>query len=126
MCVDYRKLYAKTRKDSYPLPRIEDALESLKGAQYFSSFYPAHGYHQVPVFGEDVKKTAFCVGTVYMKMPFGFCNGPGTVRRMIDTIFGDVNVQCVLIYLDILIPANSFDQMLERLEWCSLGWKASV
>ena len=121
MCIDYRQLNAKTKKDSYPLPRIEDALESLKGAKYFSSLDLAHGYHQVPMSEKDIEKTAFRVGTgglyEFLKMPFGVCNGPGTFMRMMDRIFGDVNFQCVLIYLDdILVPADSFDQMLERLD----------
>ena len=121
MCIDYRQLNAKTKKDSYPLPRIEDALESLKGAKYFSSLDLAHGYHQVPMAEKDIEKTAFRVGTgglfEFVKMPFGVCNGPATFMRMMDRIFGDVNFQCVLIYLDdILVPANSFEQMLERLD----------
>ena len=121
MCIDYRQLNAKTKKDSYPLPRIENALESLKGAKYFSSLDLAHGYHQVPMAEKDIEKTAFRVGTgglfEFVKMPFSVCNGPATFMRMMDRIFGDVNFQCVLIYLDdILVPANSFEQMLERLD----------
>lgn len=96
MCIDYRQLNAKTQKDSNPLPRIEDALESLKGAKYFSSLDLAHGYHQVPMSEKDIEKTAFRVGTgglyEFVKMPFGVCNGPGTFMRMMDRIFGDVNL----------------------------------
>ncbi len=50
-------------------------------------------------------------------MPFGLCNAPATFMRMMDQIFGDQNFQTVLIYLDdILVPADSFDQMIERLD----------
>ena len=121
MCVDYRQLNNKVKKDSYPLPRIEDALESLKGACYFSSLDLAHGYHQVPVAQSDIEKTAFRVGTgglyEFLKMPFGLSNALATFMRMMDKIFGDQNFQTLLIYLDdILVPASSFEQMLERLE----------
>ena len=133
MCVDYRKLNAKTAKDAYPLPKIEDVLESLRGAKYFSSIDLAHGFHQVPVKDCDVEKTAFRVGTgglfEYVRMPFGLCNAPATFMRMMDRMFGDQNFQTLLIYLDdILIPANSFQQMLERLDLvfgrlCEFGLK---
>ena len=63
MCMDYLQLNSKVKKDTYPLPRIEDVLESLKGATYFSSLDLAHGYHQVPVSESDVEKTSFRVGT---------------------------------------------------------------
>ena len=57
MCIDYRQLNEKTRKDAYPLPRIEEALEALGGAKYFVSLDLAHGYHQLPIAKEDVPKT---------------------------------------------------------------------
>ena len=58
-CVDYRHLNAKTRKDAYPLPRIEEALESLKGAKYFSTLDLAHGFYPIPVAGRDIEKLHF-------------------------------------------------------------------
>ena len=80
MCVDYLQLNSKVKKDAYHLPRIEDVLESLKGATYFSSLDLAHGYHQVPASESDVEKTAFRVGTgglyEFLKMPFGLSNAP--------------------------------------------------
>lgn len=64
MCVDYRPLNAKTRKDAFPLPRIEETLDSLTGAHWFSTLDLASGYNQVPVTEADNTKTAFCI-------PFG-------------------------------------------------------
>ena len=104
LCLDYRQLNLKTHKDSYPLPRIEEALEALKGARYFVSMDLAHGYHQLPMAEADIPKTAFRVGTgglyEFTRLPFGLCNAPATFMRLMDKTFGDVNFQSVLIFLD--------------------------
>lgn len=59
MCVDYRKLNEQTIKDAYPLTRIDDNLDSLNGAEWFSSLDLDMAYHQVPLAEGDKKKTAF-------------------------------------------------------------------
>ncbi len=64
MCVDYRQLNSKTRKDVFPLPRIEETLDALTGARWFSTLDLATGYNHVPVTEGDRPKTAFCT-------PFG-------------------------------------------------------
>ena len=93
LCVDYRALNAKTHRDAYPLPRIEEALDALKGAKYFCSLDLAHGFHQVPMAKDDRKKTAFRVGTgglyEFTRMPFGLCNAPASFMRLMDLAFGD-------------------------------------
>ena len=58
-CVDYRKLYAVTRKDIYPLPCIDDALDALSGSLYFSTLDLQSGYHQVAMDEQSIEKTAF-------------------------------------------------------------------
>lgn len=121
MCVDYRLLNAKTHKDAYPLPRIEEALDILKGAKYFCSLDLAHGFNQIPMKESDIKKTAFRTGTgglyEYTRMPFGLCNAPGTFMRLMDKAFGDLNFQTLLVYLDdILVFGSTFEETLSRLE----------
>ena len=86
LCVDYRAVNAKTRKDAYPLPRIDEALAVLKGAKYFCSLDLAHGYNQIPMAEQDIEKTAFRVGTgglyEYLHMPFGLCNAPANIHAL--------------------------------------------
>ncbi|XP_067309059.1 uncharacterized protein [Pseudorasbora parva] len=120
LCVDYRQLNAKTRKDAYPLPRIEESLDALTGAKWFSTLDLASGYNQVPVVERDKEKTAFCTPFglfEYNRMPFGLCNAPGTFQRLMERIFGDQRFQSLLLYLDdIVIFSGSFEQHLQRLE----------
>ena len=121
LCVDYRALNAKTRKDAYPLPRIEEALDALKGAKYFCWLDLAHGFHQLPVAEADIEKTALRVGTgglyEFTRMPFGLTGAPGTFMRVMDKIFGDQNFQTVLIYLDdILVFGRTFEETMQRLD----------
>ena len=93
ICVDYRLLNSRTRKDAYPLPRIDESLEALKGARYFSSLDLIQGYLQCAMDEADVHKTAFRVGTgglyQFTRMPFGLCNVPSTFQRLMDTCLGD-------------------------------------
>ncbi len=86
MCVDYRHLNSKTRKDAFPLPRIEETLDSLAGARWFSTMDLASGYNQVPVTEADRSKTAFCTPFglfEWNRMPFGLCNVPTGAHKCI-------------------------------------------
>ncbi|KAL7853106.1 hypothetical protein SRHO_G00188910 [Serrasalmus rhombeus] len=120
MCVDYRQLNAKIRKDAFPLPRIEESLDALSGARWFSTLDLASGYNQVPVAEEDRAKTAFCTPFglfEWNQMPFGLCNAPGTFQRLMERLFGDQQCQSLLLYLDdIVIFSSTVTQHLERLD----------
>lgn len=120
LCVDYRQLNAKTRRDAYPLPRIEESLDALSGAKWFSTLDLASGYNQVPVSEKDKAKTAFCTPFglfEFNRMPFGLCNAPATFQRLMERMFGDQRHQSVLLYLDdVIIFSSTIEQHLERLE----------
>ena len=120
LCVDYRELNAKTRRDAYPLPRIDESLDALSGARWFSTLDLASGYNQVPMAEKDKDKTAFCTPFglfEFNRMPFGLCNAPGTFQRLMERIFGDQSLQSLLLYLDdIVIFSTTFEQHLQRLD----------
>ena len=75
-CIDYRKLNSVTRKDAYPLPRIDETLEALGGSKWFSTLDLLSGYWQVEVSEQDRPKTAFSTReglSEFKVMPFGLC-----------------------------------------------------
>lgn len=120
MCVDYRHLNAKTRKDAFPLPRIEESLDALGGARWFSTLDLVSGYNQVPVSEADQPKTAFWTSFglfEWTRMPFGLCNAPSTFQRLMQQLFGDQQCKSLLLYLDdIVVFSSTVQQHLERLE----------
>lgn len=120
LCVDYRLLNSKTRKDAFPLPRIEETLDALSGVRWFSTLDLASGYNQVPVSEQDRPKTAFCTPFglfEFNRMPFGLCNAPSTFQRLMQRMFGDQQCQSLLLYLDdIVVYSSSVNQHLQRLE----------
>ena len=104
--MDYRRLNAVTTPDAYPLPRIDDCIDSLGDAAIFTTLDANAGYWQIPVVPEDREKTTFTChqGTFrYIRMPFGFRNTPATFQRALDIILSDVRWQTCLIYLDDVI-----------------------
>jgi len=119
-CVDYRQLIVSTRKDAYPLPRIDVCLDAMASAKWFSTFDLRSSYHQVPVEPEDMDKTAFiCTrGQFRFKtMPFGMSNSGATFQRLMDIVMSGLNLKICLTYLnDIITYSASLEDHLERLE----------
>lgn len=119
-CVDYRKLNKITKKDVYPLPRIDDTLDCLYGAEYFSCIDLRSGYWQISVDESDREKTAFITpdGLFEFKvMPFGLCNAPATFERMMDRLLKGLKWVTCLCYLDdVIIFSDSFSKHLERVQ----------
>ena len=99
-CVDYQKLNELTKKDSYPLPRVDTTLDALSGLSWFSILVLKSGYWQVEEEEQDREKTAFTAGNGLCKfnvMAFGLCNTPVTFEQLMNNILGDL--RC-LVYLN--------------------------
>jgi transposase InsO family protein len=118
-CVDYRKCNEVTRKDAYPLPRIDDTIDALAGSQWFCTMDLASGYWQVAMAEEDKEKTAFVTrkGLFHFNvMPFSLCNAPSTFERLMELVLKGLQWERCLLYInDILAFGKTFDQTLENL-----------
>ena len=119
-CVDYRRLNAVTRFDAYPLPRIDETIESLSGAKFFTTLDMISGYWQVGLTEEARLKSAFTVrGGLYLwnVMPFGLCNAPSTFERLMETVLQGLQWRSCLVYLDdIVIFGRSEDELIARMD----------
>ena len=119
-CIDYRKVNGVTRRDAYPLPRIDDTLDTLAGAKWFSTLDMVSGYWQVEVAEEDKEKTAFCTPDglfEFNMLPFGLCNGPATFQRLMDLVLSGLQWSSCLVYLDdVVVVEQSFEEHLQNLE----------
>ena len=120
MCIDYRALNNITVKNRYPLPRVDDLLDQLSQARYFSKLDLTSGYWQVRVKSDDTHKTAFRTRYghyEFMVMPFGLCNAPSTFQHLMNSTFQDYLDDFVIIYLDdIMIYSKTFNDHLKHLE----------
>src|SRR5207245_7908911 len=109
-----------TRKDAYPLPRVESCLDALGGSKYFSTFDLRSGYHQVLMDPIDADKRSFVIrqGTFRFKvLPFGLTNAGSTFQRVMDVAMADLNFSICLVYLDdIILMSKSIDEHVERLK----------
>ena len=118
-CIDYRKLNAVTVKDAYPLPCIEENLDTLAGSSWFSSLDLAAGYWQVAVAEEDKSKTAFACKFGHFEfnvMPFGLSNAPSTFQRLMEKVLSGYQWKILVLYLDdVVVFATEFEEHLKRL-----------
>ena len=106
-CIDFCCLNARMKKDSYPLPRIQEALESLVDTGQFSFLDLKSRFWQIKMDEASKQYTAFTVGNLGFfkcnRMPFGLCNAPATFQWFMQNCMGELNLIYCLIYLDDLI-----------------------
>jgi hypothetical protein len=116
MCVDYRSLNEVTIKNKYPLPRIDDLFDQLKGACVFSKIYLQSGYHQLKIRASDIPKTAFIIRYglyEYMVMSFGLTNAPAYFMYLMNKVFMEYLDKFVVVFIDdILIFSKNEEEHL--------------
>ena len=120
LCVDYRRLNAITKMDSFPLPRIDDTLDMLSQSKFFTTLDLASGYWQVEMDAASSEKTAFTTYSghyKFTKMPFGLCNAPATFQRLMETVLAGLVRSCCVVYLDdILMVGKIVKEHLDNLK----------
>lgn len=118
LCIDYQGLNAITVKNRYPLPRIDEMMDRLVGAKYFTKLDLRDAYHRIRIRKGDEWKTAFRTRYghyEYLVMPFGLCNAPPTFQAYINrAISGILDVSCIVYLDDILISSNTEEEHIEH------------
>jgi hypothetical protein len=119
VCIDFRRLNDVTIGDSYPLPNIQDILDKIGRARYFSALDCASGYLQVPLKPEDRCKTAFSTPSghyEYTRMPFGLKSAPATYQRMMNAVLRDsIGNKCMVYMDDILVMGETLKEHNDKL-----------
>ena len=110
-----------TTKDPYPLPRIDEALDTVAGSSWFSYLDLCSGYWQAPLAPEARPKTTFITSGglgQFEVLPFGLCSAPATFERLMDKVLSNILCQECVVYIDdILVHGDSFESALKALRW---------
>ena len=119
-CVDFRCLNACTKKDSYPLPHIQEALESMAGLAHFLSMDFKSGFWQIKMALGSQQYMAFTVGNLgfyeFTHMPFRLCNAPTMFQHLMQNTLGELNLTYCVIYLDnVIVFGCTEEEHLEHL-----------
>ena len=137
-CVDYRNLNAVTKRDRYPLPRVDDLLDQMQKSQYFTTLDLSSDYWQIRVHEKSREKTAFVTPQgqfEFLVMPFGLANAPSVFQRLMQKALAGLNPEggpdFVSVYIDdIIIFSETLEDhlrhlkmVIERLQQCGLKLK---
>ena len=119
-CMDFRCLNTRMKKDSYPLPQIQEALESMAGSAHFSSMDFKSGFWQIKMAPGLQQYMAFTVGNLgfyeFTHMPFRLCNAPATFQHLMQNTLGELNLTYCVIYLDdVIVFGRMEEEHLEHL-----------
>lgn len=121
VCIDYRPVNKKIIKDRYPAPNMDDVLDSLRGANIFSTIDLKNGFFHIPIEKESQKYLAFVTHSgqyIPKYAPFGCSNSPAAFQRHINNVFCQLIIEkFVVVYVDdVMILAESEEQAVERLK----------
>ena len=119
-CMDFRHLNACMKKDLYPLPCIQEALESMAGSAHFSSMDFKSGFWQIKMASGSQQYTAFMVGNLgfyeFTRMPFRLCNAPMMFQCLMQNTLGELNLMYCVIYLDdVIVFGHTEEEYVEYL-----------
>ena len=92
-CIDYRRINAVSKKDAYPIPDIQDALDNLRGSQYFATIDLLSGYWQLGMTDCTKERSAFCTRRGlfhFARMLFGLSGAPGSFCRLMSIVLRDL------------------------------------
>ena len=132
-CIDFRHLNTSTKKDSYPIPKCPETIESLVGARYFSTMDLKSGFWQVKVSEDSHQYTAFTVGSMgvykFLCMPYGLCNVLAMFQHLMQNCLGELNLSFAMVYLNDVIVYSEMSE--DHLTWLQAifdhfahhGWK---